>query len=292
VKLAKAKLEPHRADLAAEVGDQPIPRSEVDALLKLKFAKYTERKRQPPTSAAVRYQRSITGRLVAHSILAQETKALGLKDDEAAVERRAIVSKRGVSDWARHLELRSETEESLRAMWLDEERESAIIEATTKLELTPSEIDQHFCREHADLLQPKERRLVSSIPVPDAAMGETIAAEVAKNGFEATVDRHPELKGFPDQLVEQAADDWAKLVFEVEPGTPKAVASAKGYHYVVHVTAVFEPGSLPAELLLEQTTDSLRGVELTAERARFRARMVDKYPVTVYGLPPEPDASE
>ena len=303
----------------AMVGDVEIPYTAFSAIYDLKVAKYTARGREIPDSAARRYRKSIAERLIYHEVLAQEAAAAGVEFDAAALEKREAQQRRGIRDWDKHLERRGETEASLRAMYVSELREVALLEARGALALTPEEVAADYALIRINWRSDKPRVRASHILVPlhanlgpdstpaqrRAAEAEAkkkawaLHAEVTKPGADfAEVARRESTGPSADKggdigifTADRMAEEFSKAAFRLKPGTVSTPVRTKfGYHLIV-VTGKWPPGDLPLQALEPQIRERLRQRKLHHGRRTLKEELLQKYEILDHMTPtlgPEP----
>lgn len=300
----------------AKVGEVEIPNAAFAEIYDLKIKKYADRGRDIPPSADRRYRKSIAERLIYHEVLAQEVKSLGVEFDQAALDQRQEQQQRGIRDWAKHLERRGETENSLRQMVVAELRERAILDKRGSLAVTDAEIDEDYEKIKGNWASDKPRVRASHIlvpigpePAPRAPAGEKPPEPTAeeRGQWEA------EAKAKADALYARAtaadadfaaiateastgpsaakggdigiftadrmAEEFSQAAFKMSAGDiSKPVKTKFGYH-IIKVTGKWEPGELPKEALADQIRDRLRQRKLHQGRRELKDELLGKYTI-------------
>jgi peptidyl-prolyl cis-trans isomerase C len=280
--------------LAAIIGERGVPMAAFEHIYELKVAKYRARGRGIPPTADVRYHRIISERLIYQEVLALEAAKLGVEYDPAALEQREQASKTGIKDWEQHLHRRGESEASLRALYIAELQEQAILAATGALTIHEEEIAAEYDRVAPDFTADEPRVRAAHIivrvepPVTEAealAKAEAIHQQAIQPDvdFAELAEQHSEgpskQKGgdlgifTADRMVEE----FSKPVFKLKPGeVSRPIRTKFGYH-VVKVYGVWGPGPLPREALEPQIVERLLARKLHQGRRDLKARLLDEY---------------
>ncbi len=299
----------------AKVGAVDIPNEKFRSIYDLKVKKYTDRGREIPTSADRRYRKSIAERLIYHEVLQQEAKALGVEFDADALEARESQQKRGIRDWEKHLGRRGETEESLRAMYVAELREKAILEKLGKLKVSPEEIDADYEKIKGNWKSDKPRVRASHILVPigpkkerpkpgekapepsdeDKAKWETEAKEKADKLHKDVLAEGADFSGIATDkstgpsaakggdigifTADRMAEEFSATAFAMNVGDiSKPVKTKFGYH-IIKVTGKWGPGELPKDALEDQIVNRLQQRKLHQGRRQLKEELLGKYEI-------------
>jgi peptidyl-prolyl cis-trans isomerase C len=302
---------PAGAALVAVVDGVPIPRTAFDEIYLLKVKKYSDRGRAIPASADSRYRRSIVERLVHHERLRRRVVELGVDVDPARLGERLEAQRRGIADWAKHLERRGETDASLRAMVVAELREALILERTGALAVSRVEVEEDYEKIKGNWRSTEPRIRASHIVVevgpgspgddPAAleatarAEAERIHALVTAPGADfAAVARErssgPSASKGGDIGIftaDRMDETFSRAAFALEVGAiSKPVKTKFGFH-IIHVTGKWPAGDLPIEALEEQIVERLEQRKLHQGRRDLKAELETAYPVTHHLLTPE-----
>jgi len=297
----------------AKVGSVEIPNDAFREIYDLKIKKYADRGREIPPSADRRYRKSIAERLIYHEVLAQEVKALGVEYDEAELAQRQEQQKRGIRDWAKHLERRGETAQSLREMVVAELREKAILEKLDKLEVTDEEVDEDYEKIKGNWKSDKPRVRASHIlvpigpqPPPRAKAGEAppepsdderkkweqealakakeiheqvtaegadFAAIAAETSIGPSAAKGGDIGIF---TADRMAEEFSEVAFELSPGQISDPVKTKFGYHIIKVTGSWPPGDLPKDALEDQIRDRLRQRKLHQGRRELKDELLAK----------------
>lgn len=313
---SKIELGPIPDGPIAKVGDVEIPNAKFREIYDLKVKKYADRGRDIPPSADRRYRKSLAERLIYHEVLAQEVKKLGVEYDADALAERHEQQQRGIRDWAKHVERRGETEESLEAMAVAELREHAILEKLGKLEVSADEIAEDYEKIKPTWTSDKPRVRASHIlipigphPQPRGKAGEKppepTAEERSKWEAEAKAkaDEVYALATAPDAdfakiaaehsvgpsaakggdigifTPDRMTEEFSEVAFALEPGqTSEPVKTKFGYH-IIKLEGKWPPGDLPQAALEDQIRERLRQRKLHQGRRELKERLLSEYTI-------------
>lgn len=292
--VAKARREPVHLQFVAKVGDVEIPRSALESIFAMKVEKYTSRDRVPPQSTADRYQASIASRLVGQEILRQEMAARGLPDDDAAVAKMANAQRRGIADYGEHLRRRAETEQTMREMNLSYMREEVIGVAVAAPEIGDAQLLAAYCRDRAKWPADREYRVISHLmfPTKDAA-AEAVAKLERGTGITELAASQPDRPFVAHDLVAPDENAFSKATFAAPVGRATLVeVGVESMFFVVVVERSVPSGSLSRELVFDAVREGVRQHEIGRQRAALWSSLLEKYPVTLFGVPEERDTAE
>jgi hypothetical protein len=311
---AQAPVVPAGAPLVAVVAGVPIPRSAFDEVYGLKVKKYSDRGRTIPESADRRYRKSIVERLVHHERLRQRVVEIGVDFDPVVLAERTEQQRRGIRNWAEHLERRGETDDSLRAMVIAELREGVILERAGRLEVSRAELEADYDEIKGNWSSSSPRIRASHIVVSIAEAGpgdDPPALEAAARAeadrlyalatapgadFAAVAREHSSGPSAPKGgdigifTADRMEETFSKVAFAMAVGAvSKPVKTKFGFH-IIHVTGKWPPGELPIEALEDDIDGRLRQRKLHAERRALKEELELAYPVTHHLLTPEEQA--
>ena len=292
----------------AQVGDVVIPYAAFDEVYALKVEKYTSRGRTIPSSADRRYRRSITARLIYHEVLAQEVARVGASIDPDELARRGTQARRGIADWPKHLERRGESDASLRAMYIAELHERAILAQRGALDVAPEEIETEYEKIKANWVSDKARVRASHILVsvgdPDFE-GTPSAAQEARwdAAAKAEAQKVYALASAPDADFaalavehssgpsanrggdlgifnrERMVKPFADAAFSLRVGeVSKPVRTKFGYH-IIKLSGSWGPGALPLQALQDQIEQRLEQRKLHEGRRVLREELLRRYEI-------------
>ncbi|PRP92856.1 putative peptidyl-prolyl cis-trans isomerase Cbf2 precursor [Enhygromyxa salina] len=286
-----------RSELLAIIGEEGLSMVGHEALMSLERRKYSDRGREMPRAAELRYRRSIADRLIDQRLLELEAARLGVHHDEAALREREVEQRRGIEDWDAYLRRRGETEATLRALHIAELRERAILDHRGALTVSPDEVQAEYdtiapsydrkddrvrARHILIKVDPdrvgraseaearaEARRLAALANQPDVDFAELARAE--SDGPSAA--RGGDLGIFSaDRMVE----DFSKPVFKAKPGEIVVTQTKFGFH-VVLVEGHWGPGPLPLEALEEQIIERFASRKLNAGRSELKDELRERY---------------
>lgn len=298
----------------AKVGSVEIPGAKFAEVYDLKIKKYTDRGREIPTSADRRYRKSIAQRLIYHEVLRQEAQALGVKYDPKDLEAREAQQKQGIRDWEKHLSRRGETEGSLKAMYVAELQEKAILAKSGKLEVVETEIDADYEKIKGNWKSDKERVRASHILVPVGPAKapkrgekpvEPSADEQAKWDAEAKAKaaEYYKLVSAPDAdfaavarehstgpsaakggdigifTADRMAEEFSAVAFALKIGTISEPVKTKFGYHVIKVIGKWPAGELPKDALRDQIVERLRQRKLHQGRRELKEELLEKYTI-------------
>ncbi|MEM7156469.1 MAG: peptidylprolyl isomerase [Myxococcota bacterium] len=304
------------AGAIGKVGEAEIPNAKFREIYDLKVKKYADRGREIPPSADRRYRKSIAERLIYHEVVAQEVKKLGVEYDADALAKREEQQRRGIRDWDKHLERRGETEDSLRAMVVNELREHAILEKLGSLEVSDAEVTEDYDKIKGNWVSDKPRVRASHILVPIgpqppargkdgkppepsdeerakweaealakakeiharvSAPDADFAAIAAETSVGPSASKGGDISIFtPDRMTEE----FSEVAFKLEPGQISEPVKTKFGYHIIKLTGKWPPGELPQEALEDQIRDRLRQRKLHQGRRELKERLLGEYPIT------------
>ena len=311
----------------AVVGGVEIPNEAFTEIYNLKVQKYSERGREIPATADRRYRKSIAERLIWNEVLAQEAKKLEVEYDPDELTKREAQQRRGIRDWDKHLQRRGETEASLKAMYVAELREKAILEKQGALEVSAEEIQADYDKIKGNWSADKPRVRASHILVP-VGPKQTRRGDDAKSDLsdEDKKKQEEEAKKKIDELYalataegadfaeiarehstgpsankggdigifteDRMAEEFSETAFGMEVGAiSKPVKTKFGWH-VIKVTGKWPPGDLPLTALEDQIKDRLKQRKLHQGRRKLKEDLLAKYEIVDNIKPtlgPEPE---
>ncbi len=313
---AASDLPPIPSGPVAVVGGVEIPNEAFRKIYDLKLKKYEDRGRQIPTSSDRRYRKSIVERLIYQEILRQEAEKQGVSVDEAKVQERLDAQKKGIQDWAKHLERRGETEDSLKAMFRAELIEKALLEKAGKLEVTEAEVQEEYEKIKNSYKSDKPRVRASHILIPVgpkdrlrpkpgekppepsdeekkkweaeamAKAEEVYAKAKAPDADFAALAREyssgPSAPKGGDLGIfteDRMVEEFAKTAFSLKPGqVSKPVKTKFGLH-IIKVYGKWGPGELPLEAIADQIRDRLAQRKLYQGKREMKTELIGKYEV-------------
>jgi len=307
---ARAPVVPAGAALVAVVAGLPIPRSAFDEIYDLKVKKYADRGRTIPESADRRYRRSIVERLVHHERLRQRVVELGVDVDPAKLAERDEQQRRGITDWAKHLERRGETDASLRALIVAELREALVLEQAGRLAVSRAELEKDYESIKADWVstEPRVRASHILVEIPSAGPGDDPAVLEATALAEA--DRLYALATAPGAdfaalarerssgpsaakggdigifTADRMEETFSKAAFALAVGEVSRPVKTKFGFHIIAVTGKWPPGELPLAALEDQIIERQRQRKLHAGRRTLKDELELAYPVTHHLLTP------
>ena len=284
-------------EVLAIIHDEARPMTGFDMLFSLELLKYKDRGREIPPSAARRYRKSISERLIYQRLLELETAELGLSYDPDALAERERMNQHGIDDWAEHLRRRGESEASLRAMYIAELRERALLEARGALSPSAADIEAEYEKVAPDYdrdvdrvrashilikvdpdrpgratraeAEAEAKRILAEARAPDADFAELARRE--SDGPSAR--RGGELGLFTaDRMVE----NFSKPVFKAAPGDVLLTETKYGFH-VVFVAGHYGPGRLPLPALEPEIRGRLEARKLHEGRVALEAELWNRY---------------
>jgi len=280
--------------LTAIIGQRGVPMSAFEHVYELKVAKYRDRGRDIPQTADARYHRIISERMIYQEVVALEAAKLGVEYDPVALEQRERAGKGSIQDWELHLRRRGESDASLRALYIAELRERAILEAEGALTIHDDEIAAEYERMAPNFTADEPRVHAAHILVrvdPPLTEAEALAEAEAIHqqaiqpdvDFAALAEQHSEgpsgQKGgdlgifTADRMVEE----FSKPVFKLKPGEVSPPIRTKFGFHVVKVYGAWGPGPLPREALEPQIVERLVARKLAEGRRELAARLLDAY---------------
>jgi peptidyl-prolyl cis-trans isomerase C len=296
----------------AQVGDVQIPYQALDDIYALKVKKYTDRGREIPDSAARRYKRSISSRLIYHEVLAQECNAVGVEYDAAALEQGLAERRRGIREWETHLERRGESEASLREMFIAEARERALLEAQGVLEVSSEEVAADYEKIRANWRSDHPRvrashillRIedgVSEADVKAKAKAMAKLAQAADADFAALAKEHsvgPSAKHGGDIGIftaDRMAEPFSKKAFSMKVGEVSGPVRTKFGFHIIKLTGRWPPGALPMSAIEDQIRSRLIQRKLHEGRRIMKEELLRRYEIVdnmEASLGPEPSPRE
>ncbi len=283
----------------AEVGSVAVRSDDFFAIFDLKVDKYVKRGREIPKTAARRYRKALLDRLTYQELLRQEADRVGATYAPAELLARSEQQKRGIRDWAKHLERRGETNASLEAMYIAELREKAIIDAAGGLAVSRAEIEADYEKISGNWKSSEERVRAAHILVPIGAPSGPpepeakkkaieLHAEATKPGadFAAIARAHstgPSSKKGGDLGIftkDRMAEEFSDAAFAMKVGeVSKPVKTKFGYH-VIKLLGRWPKGELPIDALEDQIKDRLRQRKLHQGRRELKERLLAGTKVT------------
>ena len=311
----KIELGPLPTGPIAVVNGVEIPNEAFTGIYNLKVQKYSERGREIPATADRRYRKSIAERLIWNEVLQQEAKKLEVDYDPDELSKREAQQRRGIRDWDKHLQRRGETEESLKAMYVAELREKAILEKQGALEVSADEVQADYDKIKGNWSADKPRVRASHILVP-------VGPKQTRRGGDAKADVSEEDKKKQEEQAKTKIDelytlataegaDFAEIAREHSTGPSankggdigiftedrmaeefsetafgmevdqisKPVKTKFGWH-IIKVTGKWPPGDLPLAALEDQIRDRLKQRKLHQGRRKLKEDLLGKYEIT------------
>jgi peptidyl-prolyl cis-trans isomerase C len=298
----------------ATVNGKEVTSADFRAIYDLKLKKYADRGREIPKTADRRYRKSIVDRLIYQEVLRQEAEKRNISYDKDELAQREEAQKRGIKDWDKHLSRRGESEASLRALYVTELLERAILEADGKLAVTEAEILEEYEKIKPNYKKDKERVRAAHIlvrvgpeerPNPGEAVTEPtdeqkkqwrdealkkaneIYAEVTAEGADFTTlaikySEGPSARKGGDLGIfaaDRMVEEFSDAAFALEPGAiSKPVETKFGFH-VIKVFGKYPPGDLPLEALEDQIKERLSARKLHQGRRDLKDELMGKYEV-------------
>ncbi len=309
----------------ATVGGVEIPMSAFREIYDLKVEKYAERGRDVPASADRRYRKSIAERLIYHQALAAHAAALGVEHDPAQLVVQQQAARRGIRDFAKHLERRGETEATLDAMAVATLREEALLKHEGALVVTKADITADYDKIKGNWESPKPRVRASHIlvrigpppaprgtatPTPTAAETARWEAEAKRDAeaihatatapgadFAALAQLHstgPSATKGGDVGIfthDRMASEFSDAAFALAVGQISAPVKTKFGFHIIKLTGKWGPGPLPEDALADQIGERLRQRKLHDGRRALKERVLTGTTIVNHVLPtlgPEP----
>ncbi len=308
------ELGPLPTGVMARVGGVEIPMSAFMDIYTLKVDKYLDRGRTLHPAADRRYRKSIAERLIYHEVLAQEVAREGVDYDPARLAAHQARIRRGIRDWARHLERRGETEASLEAMIVAELREAVLLEHTGALDITDVEIDEDYekikpnwysnqprvrashililvgppgenrqSRDHDDMSPPPGKAQVAKWTKEALREARRVLAEATKPGadFAALAREHSTgpsaSKGGEIGIFthDRMAEAFSNEAFSMKVGQISGPVQTKYGFHIIKVTGRWPAGDLPRDALADEIRARLHQRKLHEGRRELKARLVE-----------------
>lgn len=298
----------------AVVNGKDITAADFHAIYDLKLQKYSDRGREIPKTADRRYRKSIVDRLIYQEILRQEAAKRKIEYDQDALTQREEAQKRGIKDWDKHLRRRGESEESLRALYVAELLERALLEADGALEVGEAEIAEEYEKMKPQYKKEQERVRAAHIlvrvgPEEAPAPGEPIPeptdeqkkqweAEALAKANEIYAKATAEGADFEQLAIEYSegpsarkggdlgifsadrmVDEFSDAAFQLEAGEiSKPIKTKFGFH-IIKVHGKYPPGDLPREALEDQIRERLSARKLHQGRRDLKDKLMAAYEV-------------
>lgn len=301
-------LPPVPNEPVAKVNGVEIPNAAFREIYDLKKRKYADRDKEMPPTADRRYRRSIVERLVYHELLRQEAEKLGISHDEAKLAERIARQKDGIKDWKAHLRRRGESDDSLRAIYIKELLELAVLEKTGALEVKDDDLTTEYEKFKSSFDKPVERIRVSHILVrigpdpkdPSRPKGKPTPEQEAKWEAEALAEakalaakaREPGVdfsqlardesdgpsarKGGDLNIVQpdRMPPEFSEVAFKLEPGVVSEPVKTKFGFHIIKVAEKYPPGLLPLGAVADQLRERLELTKLRDGRQKLRERLL------------------
>ena len=257
----------------ALVGDQPIPKAELDRLLEQARSNYEAQNQDFPEAGTPEYENiksTLVRSLVQQAQWEQAGAAMGLKVEEDEINSQLASLKdqyfKGDEDkYETELEKQGLTEEQLREQIQSKLLSDKIYAAVTKkATVTDAEIQAYYEENRAQYQQP-EARQVRHILVKTKALADEIYAdlqggadfaELAKKYSEDTASKADggKFEAFKGKTVAP----FDKFVFSAETGElSKPIKTEFGWHVIEVLGDVEEPSSQPLEKVRESIRTTL-----------------------------------
>ncbi len=298
----------------AVVNGKEITSADFHAIYDLKLQKYSDRGRDIPKTADRRYRKSIVDRLIYQEILRQEAAKRNIEYDKDALAQREEAQKRGIKDWDKHLRRRGESEESLRALYVAELIERALLEADGTLAVSDAEVQEEYEKMKPQYKKDKERVRAAHIlirvgpeqapppgePIPEptdeqkkqweadalAKANEVYAKATAEGAdFSALAIEYSEgpsaRKGGDLGIfsADRMVDEFSDAAFQLEAGeVSKPIKTKFGFH-IIKVYGKYPPGDLPREALEDQIRERLSARKLHQGRRDLKEKLMESYEV-------------
>lgn len=284
----------------ATVDGEAVDHAVFDEIYGLKVKKYRDRGRDIPASAARRYIKSISERMIYAELLRQRAAKDGVDYDKAELERRREQQKRGIRDWEKHLERRGETEDSLDQLYIAELREKAILDKAGRLAVSRADIEADYDKIKGNWKSKKPRVKASHILIPiDGKFADEAAAKkeaqrlrklAAKPGadFEALARAHStgpsSAKGGDIGIFthDRMAEEFSDVAFKLKVGQVSKVVKTKFGFHIIKLTGKWPPGELPMSALEDQITDRLSQRKLHQGRRLLKDELIKDAKIDVH----------
>ena len=262
----------------ALVGDQPIPKAELDRLLEQTRSNYEAQQQEFPEAGTPEYENiksTLVRSLVQQAQWEQAGAAMGLKVNEDEINSQLASLKdqyfKGDEDkYQTELEKQGLTEEQLREQIESKLLSDKIYAAVTKkAAVTDAEIEGYYNENKAQYQQP-EARQVRHILVKTKSLADEIHADLQGGAdFAKLAKKHSEDTaskadgGKFEAFKGKTVAPFDKFVFSAETGElSKPIKTEFGWHVIEVLEDVEEPSAQP----LEEVSESIRATLLQEEQ--------------------------
>jgi foldase protein PrsA len=262
----------------ALVGDQPIPKAELDRLLEQTRSNYEAQQQEFPEAGTPEYENiksTLVRSLVQQAQWEQAGAAMGLKVNEDEINSQLASLKdqyfKGDEDkYQTELEKQGLTEEQLRGQIESKLLSDKIYAAVTKkAAVTDAEIEAYYNENKAQYQQP-EARQVRHILVKTKSLADEIHADLQGGAdFAKLAKKHSEDTaskadgGKFEAFKGKTVAPFDKFVFSAETGElSKPIKTEFGWHVIEVLEDVEEPSAQP----LEEVSESIRATLLQEEQ--------------------------
>jgi foldase protein PrsA len=262
----------------ALVGDQPIPKADLDRLLEQTKANYEAQKQDFPEAGTPEYENiksTLVRSLVQQAQWEQAGAAMGLKVSEDEIDSQLASLKeqyfKGDEDkYQTELEKQGLTEEQLREQIQSKLLSDKIYGAVTKkATVTDAEIKAYYEQNNAQYQQPESRQ-VRHILVKTESLADTIYADLkggadfAKLAKKYSEDTSSKADGGKFEAFKgKTVAPFDKFVFAADTGElSKPIKTEFGWHVIEVLGDIQEPSAQP----LEDARETIRATLLQEEQ--------------------------
>jgi hypothetical protein len=291
--MAVAALGPLPTGPVAVVGDREIGLDRFRAIYDRKLAKFRNRGRKMTEHIDRQYRSSITERLVHQELLRLEAESRAIDYDENELAERMNKMRAGTIPWPKRLELRGESDDSLRELEIAKLRERAILELDVDLSIADEDIDAEYQRARESYNKNTDRLRIRRVvfETPGGADRKAVLAtahrvrELAmKPGadFLALGEKYSQSPLSGDMGLHRAdrmPTGLADVVFDLEVGAVSEPVEIPEGFQLVKLVAKYPPGPLPKEAIADRLGASLEARKYMDEAKKLEKRLAEKYGV-------------